>query len=278
MFPAISFFPCADGQPLHAGWAARSGITSARLAAAGLTGPATAFEGRFGFFHAYCGQSVAIDEHFDSLGQDWLTPEIHVKPYPANHFTHAGIDAARLLRARHSFDPAEIERVDLRAPGPALRTIGEPIDVKRLPPTGYAARFSGPFTVAGALLGGAGLGLGHADVSDARTADEAVRSLAARVHCGPDAELDELFPHSLPASVELTLASGERLRETVTANRGGPEWPLSDAELGVKLRDNLVQAGREGELDELTSLCEQLAELEGAAGFARYVRPAARDC
>ena len=265
-------------KPLHAGWAARSGITAARLAAAGLTGPETAFEGRFGFFHAYCGETVAADAHFDTLAQRWLTPEIHFKPYPANHFTHAGIDAARLLRESHSFEPDAIERVDLRAPGPALRTIGEPLDVKRCPPSGYAARFSGPFIVATALLGGAGLGVGHDDVSDARATDPAVRALAARVHCSADAELDELFPRSLPATVELTLASGERLQKTVTSNRGGPEWPLSEDELGVKLRDNLVQAGRVSELDELTAKCGELEQLEHVGVLAGHVRRAPKNC
>ena len=37
---------------IHCGWAAHAGITAA-LAARGLTGPPTVFEGRFGFLRAY---------------------------------------------------------------------------------------------------------------------------------------------------------------------------------------------------------------------------------
>lgn len=167
-------------KPVQAGWAASSGIAAARLGAAGPTGPATAFEGRFGFFHAFCGDGADAGALAEALGQGWLTPDIHIKPYPANHFTHAGIDAARLLREEHPLDAADIECVDLCVPAPALRTIGKPIDVKRQPPDGYAARFSGPYTVAAALLGGAGLGLGHADVSDARKRRRRARSRLSR--------------------------------------------------------------------------------------------------
>lgn len=265
-------------KPFHAGWAARSGLAAARLAAAGMTGPTTAFEGRFGFFYAFCGEAADVDSATASLAEVWLTPDIHVKPYPANHFTHAGIDAARLLRAGHRLDRTAIEHIELRVPAPALRTIGEPIDVKRHPPTGYAARFSGPHTVAVALLGGTGLGLGHADVTDARAADPAVRQLAARVRCCADAELESLFPRSLPATVELTLTDGTRLRRTVTENRGGLQWPLSEAELAVKLSDNLSQAGRISELERLTSLCERLDTLERVSALARYLRGSPQGC
>ncbi len=38
---------------IHCGWAAHAGVTAAELAARGLTGPPTVFEGRFGFLQAY---------------------------------------------------------------------------------------------------------------------------------------------------------------------------------------------------------------------------------
>jgi 2-methylcitrate dehydratase PrpD len=38
---------------IHCGWAAHAGVTAAELAVHGLTGPPTAFEGRFGFLRAY---------------------------------------------------------------------------------------------------------------------------------------------------------------------------------------------------------------------------------
>ena len=37
----------------HCGWAAHAGVGAAELARAGLTGPPTVLEGRFGFLQAY---------------------------------------------------------------------------------------------------------------------------------------------------------------------------------------------------------------------------------
>ena len=47
-----------------------------------------------------------------------------------------------------------------------IRTIGEPIETKRAPETGYQAQFSGPYAVAAGLLGGGGLGVGLDDYTD----------------------------------------------------------------------------------------------------------------
>ena len=85
---------------LHCGWAAHAGIIAAQTARAGFTGPPSVLEGRFGFYQAFCGGQFSEAEFLDRLGEYWCIPEIFYKPYPANHFTHAGIDAALRLRER----------------------------------------------------------------------------------------------------------------------------------------------------------------------------------
>ena len=47
-----------------------------------------------------------------------------------------------------------------------LRTMGEPLVRKQAPRSAYEAKFSGPYTVASALIGGTGLGLGISDFTD----------------------------------------------------------------------------------------------------------------
>jgi 2-methylcitrate dehydratase PrpD len=81
------------------------------------------------------------------------------KPYPCNHFTHAGVDAALRLRAQ-GLAPADVTAIELGVAKPVLRTIAEPPEAKARPASGYHAAFSGPYTVAAALLGG-GLGVSH---------------------------------------------------------------------------------------------------------------------
>ena len=43
-------------KPLHCGWAAHGAVIAAELAQAGMTGPPTVLEGRFGFFGAFAGR------------------------------------------------------------------------------------------------------------------------------------------------------------------------------------------------------------------------------
>lgn len=246
---------------IHCGWAAHAGLTAAALAAAGITGPPTVLEGRFGFFQALCDGRADLEATVDGLGERWETPGIHFKPYPANHFTHAGIDAALALRDE-GVAAADVERIELGVAPPTLRTIAEPAELKARPPSGYAAQFSGPFTVATALAGGGGLGVYLDDFTDERVHDEERLALAARVHCYADAASDEDYPRALPGVLRVTLRSGEIREHRVTENRGGPGRPLSADELGLKFALNASRALPGAAVARLRDACLGLAHLD----------------
>jgi 2-methylcitrate dehydratase PrpD len=222
---------------VHCGWAAHGGVVAADLARHGLTGPPTVLEGRFGFLQAFCGDRVHIERVTDGLGEEWETLGIFFKPYPCNHFTHAGIDAALALRAS-GVVAEQVRSLTLGVPAPVLRTIAEPAEEKAHPRSGYHAAFSGPYTVAAALLGGGGLGVFHDDFTDAAAADQARLALAGRVRCVADDESTAIFPHQFPAVLTAELADGRSVTERVRANRGGPQRPLSEAELSAKFTGN----------------------------------------
>ena len=222
---------------VHCGWAAHGGVVAADLARHGLTGPPTVVEGRFGFLQAFCGDHADVDAVTAGLGEHWELPGIFFKPYPCNHFTHAGIDAALELRAR-GVRPDDIVAIELGVPTHVLKTIGQPPEEKARPRSGYHAAFSGPYTVAAALLGGGGLGVFHEDFTDEATRDERRLSLAAKVRCVPDEQCDRIFPHQFPAVLRVQTTDGTRHEVRIDANRGGPERPLSTDELATKLRLN----------------------------------------
>jgi 2-methylcitrate dehydratase PrpD len=206
---------------VHCGWAAHAGLTAAYLAQQGMSGPPTALEGRFGFFEAFLNGQFDPAPVTDGLGERWEIPGIFFKPYPANHYTHAGIDAALAIRQRLSdvVDVEQVEQIELGGAASALRTIGEPREEKIRPRTGYHAQFSGPFTVAAALLGGGGLGVYFDDFTDAMAHDPGRLSLAAKVETFVDAECDHVFPRAFPAVVRLRLRDGRVLEERVMHNR-----------------------------------------------------------
>jgi 2-methylcitrate dehydratase PrpD len=225
---------------LHCGWAAHSAVVAADLAARGITGPPTALEGRFGFFQAFLHGQYDAEEVLRGLGEDWHVPGIFFKPYPANHFTHTAVDAARRL-AERGLRPEDVATAHLAVAAPTVRTIGEPLEVKQRPETGYQAQFSGPYAVVAGLLGGGGLAVALADYTDELARDPERRALMARVTVGSDPRCDEIYPAQFPAILTVTTHDGTELEESVLVNRGGPQNPLSDAELARKFRDN---AGR----------------------------------
>jgi 2-methylcitrate dehydratase PrpD len=222
---------------VHCGWAAHSGVAAADLARHGLTGPPTVLEGRFGFLQAFCGDQVDIGQVTDGLGDRWETPGIFFKPYPCNHFTQAGVDAA--LRLRESgVRPESITSLTLGVPAPVLHTIAEPAEEKKHPRSGYHAKFSGPYTVAAALLGGGGLGVSHQDFTDQAASDPARLALAGTVSVVADPECTAIFPRQFPAVLTAELNDGRRITERALANRGGPGNPLSEKELTTKFQLN----------------------------------------
>lgn len=222
---------------MHCGWAAHSGVTAAQLVQRGITGPPTVLEGRFGFFQAWLHGTFNAEEITNELGTSWSVPGIFFKPYPANHFTHATIDAALQLRAQGIL-PEHIAAIEVGVAGPTVRTIGEPLETKQAPATGYMAQFSAPFTVAAALHGGGGLGLALDDFSDERAHDPSLRELMAKITVVADPECDSIFPYQFPAVLRVTTVDGQEIVTKILTNRGGPDRPLSFDELAMKFSDN----------------------------------------
>jgi 2-methylcitrate dehydratase PrpD len=260
---------------LHCGWAAHAGLIAALLARNGYTGPPSVFEGRFGFFQAFLSGDFDAAAVTNGLGERWEVPGIFFKPYPANHYTHAGIDAA--LAIRHelgSIDPDQITRIELGAARSPLQTIGEPREEKIRPRSGYHAQFSGPFTVATALLGGGGLGVSFDDFTDERARSPRLLALAARVETVVDEECDRVFPMQFPAVLRVTLADGRTLERRVMHNRGGPGNPLSDDELRTKFRLNAELLLPRRRADQLA---EAVFSLESADSIDQLLDPA-RSC
>jgi 2-methylcitrate dehydratase PrpD len=225
------------------------------------------FEGRFGFLRAYLDEDADPEAITRGLGEKWELARTFFKPYPANHFTHAGIDAAMELRGG-GLPLGEVEALELGVAAPVLRTIAQPEGEKARPATGYAAQFSGPFTVATALVGGGGLGVSLEDFTDEDIGEEEKLRLASLVTCHADEDCTDVFPNQFPAVLRARLKGGEVREARVMHNRGGPENPLSDEELRTKFRAN---AGRALPEEQAAKLEEALGSLEGSANVGEVM-------
>jgi len=141
---------------LHPGWAAHAAIVAGRLAQAGFTGPATAFEGRYGIYSALLpkGTKLDLDAATGGLGREWTCLDTAFKLFPCAHAIHAFIEGALQLRAAHGLTAAGIASVELAVPEEFVGQIAEPREAKLAPRTSTHARASLFYAVAAALVDG----------------------------------------------------------------------------------------------------------------------------
>ncbi len=238
---------------IHCGWAAHSGIVAALMAKEGITGPPTILEGRFGFFNAYLDGKYDEGALLDDLGSRWELLRTAYKPYPTNHFTHPGIDCALALRAE-GLVADDVSEIELGVAAPVIRTIGEPIEEKQHPRSGYHAKFSGPYTLAAALIGGGGLGVYLDDFADGVWDDPVRLDLASKVKVFADERATWIFPNAFAAVVRVKVKSGSILEKRVDASRGSATSPLSHEEILIKFRLNASRLLDDAAVDRLITL------------------------
>jgi len=226
----------------HAGFAAAAAVRALRLAAAGFEASDGALFGPGGYLALYGeggdGQALA------ALG---TTPPavrrsgIEAKLYPMCYGAHRAVAAALDLAAA-GVAPEAIERVEVigsRSAHAALRP--------DWPDTGAAARFSGAYGVAAALIDG-GVGLGS--FTDAAVARPAVAALMARI------TLREEDGPRLPrlARVVVHLRDGSTVERRVAALPGRMDEDAVEDSLRRKAADCLRWAGHAEGADALAAL------------------------
>ena len=239
---------------LHPGWAAHAGVIAADLARRGFTGPRGVFESRNGFFPAFlAGERPDLSRLLRGLGYEWESTRIAIKPYPACHFVHAYMDAARRTRAK----AGDIEEVVCAVASPTVGIVCEPRAEKTAPSSAYSARFSLPFAVASALVGGRDA-IGLFD-EEART-DRRVLALAERVRY----EIDDTLPFPKTYGGRLTILWRDGRERTIEepVNRGHPDRPLADDDVAAKFVSNARRRLDEAAADKLAVTLDHLEQLD----------------
>jgi 2-methylcitrate dehydratase PrpD len=246
---------------LHSGWAAQSGIMAAHFAKAGLTGPATVFEGRFGLIESHVQDPRArrdFNRVTQRLGVHWESRNASFKPYPAAHVIHPYIDA--LLRVRkQGVNPEDIESITCPVAAFIVPIVCEPLAEKLSPTTDSHGRVSLQFTLAEAFQLGA---LGKAAYATESLTNPRFLDLARRVNYRVDPGFPG--PGRFKGAVEVRLRNGREIIEVEEYNRGSAENPMTYEELRAKFDENSSGYLSKEQQDTLANRISQLETLEDA--------------
>ena len=231
----------ADGswtKRMHPGWAAQSGYRAIRLALGNFQGPRTVFEGKHGLFHGFANtEDGDFEAMLESFGAQWIWQSLAFKPYACGTMAHPYIDCAREFRKK-GIDARLIERIECETAEGIVHRLWEPIDLKRSPPNGYAAKFSVPYAIAvGMLRDDAGL----VEFDDSVVNDAAVIGLAKKVNYIVDPA--NPYPDRFTGHIRVVLTTGEIHEHRQDFFRGGAEHPLSNADLERKFFANCTYGG-----------------------------------
>lgn len=211
----------ADVKRLHAGHAAREGLTAALMAEAGVEGPPDILEATDGFFQAFAGVRGAPPPLDLPPQAGFGIADCYIKPYPCCRHLQPAVEALMALRVSEGLEPGEVESI-------AVETYGIAADHAA---TGWgdfaSAQLSFPFVMALGLKFGS-IELGHFD--PAMRASTEIADICRKVSVVTDPALDALYPEFRPARVTLTTSRGRFVREAREA-LGSRLVPLDEAGL-----------------------------------------------
>ena len=210
----------------HAGLASRSGVEAALLAAAGLTGPLTIFEGKRGIFRLFSeGAEPIIERYWQG---DFHILETMFKLHPCAGTLHAAIDCVANIQRDHGVQANDVKDIEVGLVDWAIphgAAIVLPTDV-------ISAQFSLAFSLGLQMVTGA------AAIDDflepTKWSDPHIQAVAQKVR--PVADTVPENSSELFARVTLTTMDGAVHEASQPAPRGFPTLPASAEDLKAKFR------------------------------------------
>jgi 2-methylcitrate dehydratase PrpD len=252
-------------KPLHVGRAAENGVTAVLLAARGFTADPDALDGPWGFF-AVQGGGVTAEKVAQGFGKVWtiVEPGVSIKPYPCGVLTHPTIDLMLKLVTEHDVKPEEIDAVKVYAGTNILKPIRYPIAANHL-----QAKFSLPAALAMIALARKA---GKREFSDEFVASTSMQAMQRRISTELDPAIERMGFDKMRSRIEIRLKNGGTVEGWADERyRGGPENPLSDADLEAKVRsccDGVLDAEKQ---TALINAAWSIAQLPDASNLMQII-------
>jgi 2-methylcitrate dehydratase PrpD len=223
-------------KPLHAGHAARNGMTAAMLGKSGLSANAAALEGRGGFFATFARGIPWSAEPFDDLGRSTDLAEVGFRPkrYPSGGVIHTGIDAALQIRDELGARVADITAIKAGIAKYAANRAGTDY-----PANMEAAKFNLQYVIAASLVNGVPK---LTTFEPEAIKDPRVKALAAMVSVAIDPEFADAL-EDYPTRIAVTLKDGRVVERLVVYASGTAKNPMSPAQMTAKFFDCAAHSG-----------------------------------
>jgi 2-methylcitrate dehydratase PrpD len=234
-------------KPLHVGRAAENGVTAALLASRGFTADPDSLDGPWGFFAVH-GGGVTAGKISQGFGRTWtiVNPGVSIKPYPCGVLTHPTIDLMLRLVTDNEIKPEQIEAATVYAGSNILNPIRYPVAANYL-----QAKFSLPAALAMIALARKA---GKREFSDEFVRSEPMQSMQKRITTELDPEIEKMGFDKMRSRIVIRLKGGRSVEGWADERyRGGPENPLSDADLEAKVRsccDGVLDRNEQSKLIE----------------------------
>lgn len=217
-----------DAKPLHAGFAARTGVEATMLADAGINANPASMEAEYGFLERYGGASAkgGIEIGLGPCAMD--SDPVLRKPWPSCAYTHRIIEATLAHAQRPGFDASSITGGIVRIPEPYFR-VSPFLD----PQTSTEARFSILYCAATVLVDGFLTPASfHSEALTRQPVRDLMKQIQIDAHDVPHS-IDDMAP-DYPDTITLAFAGGGEHSITIAHVKGGPDNPLSDDDVCEK--------------------------------------------
>ncbi len=247
------------------GFTGKAAVLAALLAQKGLAGALDSMQGRAGLFNLF------FEGHYDptpltqDLGADYKGAGISYKPWPSCRGSHTCVEAVLGLIQGHDIRPEDVEKIELTV-GAFGRKLCEPLDAKRQPTAGVAAKFSLPYCI-GVCVVRRKLTLG--DFAPQALADPQVLEIARRVAFRFDAERSRMGIE--PVIVEVRCRDGRTYSRSADWAYGNPRNPLSDTDLVAKFKDCAAYSARPFPDSTLDQVAASVMHLEQVPNISSVV-------
>lgn len=214
------------------GWVAETGVTSALLARAGLTGPKRFLDGVYGYLKLYARGTLTPKQVTAGLGESWAVERTMFKRYPSCGLTQ-GVTELALRLADAGLRANDVKSIEVRLPPYAHRLVGQAFTLGSNPRVD--AQFSAAYCVANALVRGTST-LEH--FRERAIREPHILALTKRISVRPDAALDARG-HTA-ANIDVMTEHGRKLCETLDVAPGFPGRPLNDAQHRARFAECLA--------------------------------------